>query len=347
MNKTEYLKKFAEKLSISFEQVESEFNEILKEEKEIHKDLPFEQQEMRALKRLSLVYKKQMRSPAVGFEGIIIAASDSVDIVAKQKREALEQYKNDPQNAIMEGVTDEEGTPLDTRATWSTGNANPRFGKPLPEHNYLRNIWVIATLAKSEESPKLYQMILSGDKANDELPIFKPTRFMAIDKGDKLNASTFTNFVVDETLNLPKINELVLQFLDKTKLSELESYHNLNKDDFNRLVVVEGDVSMLNLEPTSFGSRVLVLEDSEASLEDLESKSLTCWVGENIDIDFAEGSKIMVIGRTSQGNKKDAEGNKTEELADVTMNAFGVYALPDFKIELPKDIEPLTEENLE
>ncbi|MCK5177221.1 MAG: hypothetical protein KAQ92_05840 [Candidatus Aenigmarchaeota archaeon] len=352
MDKQTYLKNWSDKLSISVEEIEQEYNRIFQEEKEIHKGMDEAEQEKRALQRLALVYKKQLRSPAVGFEGIIIGVADCIDIVAKQRREAKTLYEHAPQEAITGGVTDESGTPLDTRESWAGGRANQNFGKPLPENNFLRNIYGIAKKTKGSTEPKFFSMVISGKKAQDDtIPVFDPVRFMGIDRSEegsnlyKINASTFTNFV-NADLTLPDYKTLASQFCEMVAFSELENYHNLNKDDFNRLCVVEGDVSMLNLEPTAFGSRIMSLEDADASLEDLDAKGLTCWLPERININFAEGSKVLVVGRTAQGKKKDEAGNITDELGDVTMNVYGLYALPEYKVSLPEEIQPIAEEDI-
>ena len=224
------------------------------------------------------------------------------------------------------------------------------FGKPLPETNYIRNVWGIAK-KKKDAAPKLFQMSITGSKASNILPVFKPVRFMAIDKSQeptayKLNSSQFTNFVVDTNLNLPKYKDLVNNVLGLTKISALEDYHKLNGTDFNSIVCIEADVSLLNLEPTAFGSRIMQIDDPEASLEDLDVKGLTCWLPPRINIDFAEGSKVLVVGRTGQGKKKDNAGNVTDELGDVTMNVYGIYALPEWKISLPEEIQPISEEDI-
>ena len=81
-------------------------------------------------------------------------------------------------------VDGENGTPLETRKEWGQGRPNPNFGKPLPEHNYLKNIWVIAKKVSSNDEFKFYPMTVTGDLAQDEsIPLFKPVRFSAIDKG--------------------------------------------------------------------------------------------------------------------------------------------------------------------
>jgi hypothetical protein len=338
-----YIKNWSEKLSLSVEEITDEYQNVLQETKSQYSDLSEDDQQMRALKRLALLYKRQLRSPAIGFEGIIIGASDCVDILAKQKREAQELFKTEPLLAISQGITDENGVPLETRKEWPDGRLNQSYGNPLPEHNYLRNIWCVVKSQKGTE-PKFYSMVLTGKLAQDEnIPIFKPVKFQAIDKGEKLNPSTFTKFIVDESIQLPNFRDIVKQYLNIVSINQLEEYHNQNKDNFNRLVCVEGDVSMLNLEPTAFGSRILVLEDMEKTLEDLDAKSLTCWVPERINIDFGEGSKCLVVGRTSQGKRRDEQGNATEEPGDIMLNVFGVWALPEYKINIPEDIKPISE----
>lgn len=335
MDKQEYIKRWAEKLQISVEDINKEFDIMLEKEKITNPQMAPEELDNAALKQLVLQYKRQLRSPAIQFEGILIGASDCVDIIQRQRKEAEELYRTDPQTAISEGITNDEGIPLDTRKEFASGQQNRQYGKPLPDHNYLRNIWGIAKPSKSEDTPQLFNMVLSGHLAeNEDIPLFKPVRFMAIKKETKLNSSTFTKFVVDETLELPEFKQLVDTYIKILKIGELESYHTANKDDFNRLCIVEGDVSMVNQEPTQFGSRVMVLEDIDASLEDLDSKSLTCWVPERIELDFMEGSKVLCVGRTGQAKVKDEQGNATEELQDVSMNVFGVYAIPEFKVPI-------------
>lgn len=229
------------------------------------------------------------------------------------------------------------------------------YGKPLPDNNYLRNVFGIAIKSKSNTNPKFFSMVLSGKKAMDEnVPTFKPVKFVAIDRTSSetldnyhLNASQFTNFTIDENMALPNFEKLVHDYCGITNISSLPTYHALNKDDFNRLVVTMGDVSTLNLNQTAMGNRVMVIEDSDASLEDLDVKGLTCWLPSRINIDFAEGSKVIVTGRTAQGKRKDEMGTVTEELGDVTLNVLGLYALPTYKISLPENVEEITNIDLD
>ncbi len=350
----EYIKKWSEKLGISEEDIKKDYEKLVNNEKEIHSDISEDEQKTHALRRLATIFKKQLRSPAIGFEGILIGASDLVDTVARHRREAIELYKESPQKAIQDGITDEEGIPLDTRKEWSTGNPNRGFGKPLPEHNWLRTIFGIVIKTGIDEEPKFFIMNCSGEVAkNEEIPIFQSIKFRANNRtkeGDTiyaLNSSVFTKFEVDESLNLPKATELLNKYCDNLKinLTDLDSYHDRVKDDYNRLAIIEGDVSILVLEPTSVGSRRIVIEDETKILEDLESQGITCWIPPRINIDFGEQSKVIVLGRTTQGKKLDDDGNKTDEPGDIMINVFGLYAIPEYKIE--PDIKEITEENTE
>lgn len=356
MEINEYIKKWSEKLSLTEPEIQKDYNKLVTEEKEIHKESSEEDQQMRALQRLAMSFKKQLRSPAVGFEGCVIAVGDAIDTVAKIKREAKELYKNNPQKAIADGNTNEEGIPLDARKEWSGGRPNRNFGKPLPEHNWLRTVYGIALKTGIDESPKYFVMGISGEIAtNEDIPIFKPVRFRAIDRTlpenvDKqynMNSSMFTKFEIDESIPLPKPMELLKKYCGDmfVDMSNLQEYHDRMKDDYNRLVIVEGDISTLVLEPTSVGSRRIVLEDENKVLEDLEALGTTCWIPQRINIDFGEQSKVIILGRTGQGFKLGDDRRPTDEPGDIMINVFGLYALPEYKIQ--PQVKEITEENIE
>jgi len=340
--KENYFKQWSDKLSIPVEEIEKEF-QIVKGR--ISNEIPEsseDEKEVLALKRLAISYKKQLRSPAVGFNGIILGAEDTRDIVAKQRKDALDFFSENPQLAISQGVVNENGTPLDTRKEWSTGKLNIGFGKPLPEHLFMRKIFGVAY--KTNEEPKFFTMSINGDVCNTTIPLMKPVRFMGIDKSQDdivytLNSSSFTTFDIDEKTECPDIKELIEKYLDVAKISELEDYHKQNKEDYNRVVAVEATVSSLNLEPTAFGSRIMNIEDGD-DIMNLESKGITCWISKDINIDFAEGSKVYIIGKTSQGKLKDEIGNVTDEDGDITINVMSVY--PTVKIQRP-DIDLIKE----
>lgn len=341
MKLDDYIKPWSERLGMSEEEIKKEYESVLKEESTTHKNLNEEERNSRALQRLAMTYKNQLRSPAIPFDGMIIGLSDCVDTVARIRIDAIKQFRMNPQQAISDGVVNDEGIPLDTRETWSTGNPNRNFGKPLPEHNWIRNVFGIASKKNIDEPPRYFTMTISGELAkNDSIPIFTPVSFRAVDRTSpedttnyNLNPSVFTEFKFDESIKLPQPQELINQFCvdNRVLLNDLSVYHTANSNDFNRLAIIEGDVSVLALNPTSTGNRRIVLDD-ETNL-DLESQGTTCWIPPRINIDFEEQSKVIIVGRTSQGKKLDEQGNQTEELGDVMLNVYGIYAIPKYRVE--------------
>ena len=352
MEINKYIKQWSEKLSISEEEIKKEFNTLFEEEKTIHADMSEEEHQQRAIQRLAMTYKKQLRSPAVVFEGMLIGASDCFDYSEKPIREAKALFREEPSKAIEQGITDIDGNPLDVRKVFSTGRENQRYGTKMPEHNYSRTVYGIAT-KRGSDTPKFFTLNMNGEIANSEnLQIFKPVIFKAIDKSTendsdyKLNSSTFTKFDVSENLDLPTPEIVLEKFCKdmKIKISTLDEYHENNATNYNRLVLIEADVETLNLEPNSVtGSRRMVIDDEENSL-DLDSQGITCWLPKRLNIDFAEGSKIIIAGRTGRGKKRDENGNVLDEPGDITINTFGVYAIPKFKVS--PEVEPLTEDSL-
>ena len=342
-----YFEKWAEKLSVPVEDIQAEFDSIVNNDlKEF--ELSVEDKEKRALQMLVLHYKKQLRSPAIGFEGMIIGVGDLFDMSRKLRQTAMDAFRENPHDAIENGVTDADGNPLDNRAVFGSGKENRQFGKPLPEHNYIRNIVGVALRANVEEAPKVFTMSISGDKAeNLVIPVFTPVKFRAINKSDDsdtqftLNGSSVTEFVVSDKIQMPA-PQIVLEKVCghmMVPLNELDEYHKTAKDDFNRLSVTLADVSMIGENVTSVGNRMMVLEDMAASMDDLDAPGTTCWVPESIDLDFGEGSKVLVIGKTSQGKSRD----DPNELGEVMINVMGVYALPEYKIELEPEEEEVEE----
>ncbi len=335
---------WSEKLSMSAEELKVEETKMIEDEKRIHPQNTDEQHQKRAIQRLSLSYKKQLRSPAIEFQGMIIGVGDLVDTVQRLKATATTAYRENAQKAIADGLTDGEGIPLDNRAVFSTGRENSQFGKPLPEHNYLRNVVGIALRSKVEESPKMFSMTMNGKLAEGcNVEMFKPLRFRAINKSEEgssqfvMNGSTVTKFVIDDTIDeMPAPMDVLQKVCGEqiVPLKDLATYHEANKTDWNRLALVEGDVSILNTEPTAFGSRMMIIEDAETSLENLDAPGLTCWIPSSVNLDFAEGSKVIVVGKTAQGKSRD----DPNVLGDVMMNVLGVYVIPEYKIEPEAEI---------
>jgi hypothetical protein len=348
MNTTVYFSTWSKKLGISIDEIQKSFDNFVNEEKNIHKELDSNMQEKRALQRLALQYKKQLKSPAIGFEGMIIGIGDLFDTAKKMREIGMDAFRENPHQAITQGLTDNDGNPLDTREFFGNGKSNFRYNKPLPEHSYMRTVIGIGLKSNTNDLPKVFTLTLNGDNAeNLNVEMFKPCRFRAIDKSSDdvkllLNGSSITRFEVDETTKMPSPFTLLKDKCDFIPMNKLEEYHQANKDDFNRLALVEGDVSLVMTQETSIGNKMMVIEDMNNSMDDLDASGVTCWVPKHINFDFAEGSKVIVIGRTAQGKSRE----DPNVLGDVMINVLGIYVIPEFKIEPEKTFENVIESNV-
>ena len=294
----------------------------------------------RALKRTMLYFKKQLRSPAVMFQGIILAAGQARDLISKQRDQAIASYKADPDAAIRNGVVSVEGeviTPLDSRPTWANGKANPSFGKPLPEHSWLRTVYGVG--AVDGETPRFFIMNLNGERGKDmEIPLHTPVEFKAVNKTEatdthmKMNASAYTTFEPWADSTMPGVMDVINTFCkdNVVDINNLEDWHKSNETNFNRFCIVKGDILTLNPEPTSFGSYVMSLDS-----DDWESEPTMCWVDGAVNIDnLAEADEVVVFGSTSKGI--DSDGNPR----DVSINVMGIHSLTSSAPTTKKEISP-------
>jgi len=161
----------------------------------------------------------------------------------------------------------------------------------------------------------------------------EPSRFVC-------NMSTTTRFEPTTMPEFPSMKE-VLAVLEtappdlRVGIAELAEYHKAFEKDPRRTVIVEGDVSRINREPTQFGSLMLVVEDT--SKEDLEAEGLTVWVPEELEeagqLDFGVGSRIFAIGRTTIGPGFNRDtGQLDASIERIMLNAVAIIALPEFRV---------------
>lgn len=337
----EMLKKWSEKLGMKVGKLQEDYNSFIEEEKQIHPQFSEDEIKTTALQKLRLILGKQLASPAVAFTGLVVASTDLIDGVARRKKLAREAYKIDPVKAIRDGLTDESGIPLDNIKIFSTERANPRFGKPLPEHSWMRTIYGLATLNEGEK-PKKFTLRLNGETAKIIIPLFMPVTFRAINKSKEgeevytLSGSAFTEFKNTEIPGFPEPEKIIEDYYsgDIITLGNIEEYHAQTKGQFDRMAVIRADVANVSLEPTSIGNRLIILEDLEDTerMENLESRGVLCWVPEHIEIDFGQSSKVYVFGRTGEMSRRNEDGSYSDTEKDVCMNATGIYAIPKYKV---------------
>jgi hypothetical protein len=229
--------------------------------------------------------------------------------------------------------------PINDRMAWPSGDKNKDYGKPLPKEQFVRRVHFIGQIPDGEI--QRWTLSLKNNIAQD----FKADlgRFLSISGIWNLERNamygvrntTLSSIVYNDELdeNNPnyrdvsniKVTDLVAENYGDfmSPLFDLEKFHqeNAHNQMSERMVVTEGIVTNMNMNPTSSGSRSLFLadlNDTGFNYEESEYASTACWVPEHIPIDFGIGSHVVIVGRTSQRELDDGS------LSTVSVNTFGI-----------------------
>lgn len=318
-----------EKLGLNESVVLKDFDKALEKTNSMS-ELTEEERIMRAFVKVKGDYKQQLRSPAKFFEGVVLGKSEPFDMTQPAKRAALAAYQEDSENAIKSGLVDAEGTPLDTKETFGS-RPNPGFGKPLPKTRYIANLFGMARM-QGETDFKVVRMPLGENLALMSVPLMTAVTFRANlpdkqpdDGSVRLNPYAQIEFKeLDMDLKVDDIftSEILKGFA--MNLTDIAAVHDRLSNDPQRVVIACGDVQYLSAPNDEGRSRMLVLEDSSLSIDD---DGITVWVPKYVDemcVDFGSGSRVYVIGSTSQQSRDDG--------IRYSLNAMGIYAIPKYKM---------------
>lgn len=371
MTNEQLFAKLAEDYSLTSEAVQVKYSTILEG---VKKDERFASadtttQDQIARNRLITNIRRESNSPAITWEGVVLGAGDLIDGVGKLRKLSVEFFKVDPVKAQAGGMyqsrlvrTDADGNPIYPK-TEANDKWN-RTGTKLPEHSWLRTIFGVAQpidkkTGKAASEVRKFVMTLNDKKAIDVKSILKgkynkPLRFKGIDKTNtefaqagfyNIGDSAYTQFEIAPDLKLPPLENIIASVLSDRNviLGGIEEYHVANQEKADRWCVTEGTVSMLNLEPNAKTQNLFMILDDESLLFSgkEENSGVACWIptDRGIEIDFAQDSRVYVIGKTSQGKKVDkVTKQKLDEPGDVNINVFGIYCPDMFKVvqETPK-----------
>jgi len=227
--------------------------------------------------------------------------------------------------------------PLDAMKSYGE-DANPNYGKPLPESEFRRNAIFIGEV---EGVFGKYYFNYKGESCKEFSPTsFEYVHFVCIKNRtnpnkihgitDKTLASLMYNDDIPDdspakkdTSSIVKSDVLMQTCEDNySPLLDLDRYHSLimSKDWDDRFVLTDGSVSSMNMTPTSNGNRIVSITDLNADFDyDGDGWSgTTCWIPPHLNLDFGIGSSIIVVGRTSQRTDDDGA------LESSTINVTGI-----------------------
>ena len=239
-------------------------------------------------------------------------------------------------------IGDHMVVPLDNMKVWPSGKENFSYLRVLPLHEYRTTIIVAL---KTTTGYKLAELDYNSNKPPGYIPMYVPVEFVATVKEEKdgilhLGTSKFTEFSVSKEDFGKTPVEIIQGFLGGIKypINKLTEYHTKMVKEgkkWDTLVMVEAyvaDIKGFDKMP------YLLINDNTTPIDEPMMKVN---LHEGIDINFGQNSKVYVIGRTSQGDKWDAETKQVLKgvPGDVVIWAMGVYARFNSK---PKDIKPIT-----
>ena len=333
-NLPEDLQKVQEAFGLADEDVATVYQEMVQDEQDRHPKLDEDKQTKRAIRRTYLHFKRRnVGQGNIGVEGIFIATSDAVDLNGRKIRDARELYARNPQLAVKKGLTDESGTPIDSRKTFPDGSENKSFGKPLtPKMRYIAQ--GIFTWDDHDE-PTLMTLYLNGN--GNPPPLYKRVGFRATrvnesddpDRNGIINVSDDVNFDVLADVDMSQVvGQMLPEFV--SDISGLEDYVEDSTQE-RPFVIVEGDVSRMFLNPDGDKSRSIQIEDDSLGYDDY---GLNVWLADHIVVDYAEDSRVIVFGTASVNPDYGAN-----------LNANGVWAVPEFKIEVDADLSEYGEDD--
>jgi len=328
------LKEWADKSGVSIEQLTENYNRI---NASLPSSVPDAQKEKRTFQLLRSELTTSMRSPAVMFHGAVVGADEPRDIMVAIKAKIVEEYQADPEGVLSSGkarLDGEELVILDARKEYSSGNPNSNFGKPQPEHLWVRR--AIAVI-KTEDGYKPAKLTLRGDVAKSNLSLGTFCDFRALGEANDdglydLRSSSATAFTpggeegaedlhtaISEafTANFKPLGELTVDF----HRSEMQG-------DYEAFVVTEGTVEFIKkIESEKAFSDLLILNDETLPLD---ADAITCWIPQTMreTIDFGKGSIVTVICRTSVGKGYDREKKEQTDEDRVMLNVLGIFAVP-------------------
>ena len=342
-----YLKQLAANARLPYEEVKKLYEKYYA----TLKDLPPQIAAARARLLTYREIKSLVRYPGrQAFDVLWLGFNAGMDAFARRRQQALELYSRDPVAAFQQGFVDANGKPIfrfpsgrtidisqPVMLRQSVGIGRPATGGPLK--------WVVA---------------LHRGSLAEKLPPLKKTTRCVFNKAGETETVYAVN-VVDSTkfepIQMPEFGEVddakIFELLQKAPeqsrvtCATIRDWHVRNAGNVRRVCVLEGDVMTMRMEPTAVGNYLMIVEDETlyGAAPSLEAEGVTVWIHQQIAhmMDFGEGSRVIVVGRTTQMPGYDLQTRTIDRsVTRIGINAFGVYAHPQFRVA-PEEVEVFEE----
>jgi len=335
-------RKYLETISKKTGKKISELKEILKRAKEQAERLGQKDNE-RVIKGLFNKYLRRTiwsemsgrtrREPVI-FKGFILGCGPLRDTLEFLRIKAIKAYNEDPEQAKLLGLVDEQGNPLDPRETIKDrrGNVieNPNFHKPLIGHNYVRDVYGIA-MKEGDDKPKLFKATLwRGFATKFTYKPFVPIEFKALVNSESpyynLTFSRAKDSKIREIEEKIDIMEWIKTSLkDRTyELEELERVVDDYKNAIDKEILIEGTVDFIDSEVNpKTGTRTVLITDADKGFLDVIRVS----VPKDFPLAFREYSRVLVFGVPRKWRRSEEDDYR------IYMNGISIYPIPGETVE--------------
>jgi hypothetical protein len=201
------------------------------------------------------------------------------------------------------------------------GEISKMMGKVIPPPDFTARQTALAVIYdENENKVKGASLSLQGKVVTEDIPVLKPVMFRGTIYGDsevlQINCSN-TDFI-------PSSNEKVKQLLDaydvpvliektltqyvvrQSKLLEWEESLEIPKEYKYLTIVKDAVMTYNNMTPTGNNNVTIYIEEEDVALDAEKVSSRIYYPFDKaVDLNFAEGSKVMVIGRCFIGQQSE------------------------------------------
>jgi hypothetical protein len=326
--KSELIKYLSEDKKLPMAKIQEAWTEKEKEARDSGITEP-EQLELMTMRKVSLYFRKLSSSAEeIELTMVPLGLGPETDYGAKNKHdEAKKIFESDPNRAILEGYTNEQGTPL-----WRNSNLQSRNGKPiLPERELRRNLYFLGR-RQEDTTWKLGILSLNGEALKRVPEMGKQYKTHAI-----LGKGTETKWHGDRLI-MYSGNETKFE----THTAPTESLHKMigtyAKDvlvPFSQIFVrarmdtAVNDfffvkVNVVKSQESNVGTNNrIVFSDPDDLLFD-EDKQVTGWITPDVPLRIVDEALDVMILMNARVYTKKKSDNVEEEALQV--NVFGYFA---------------------
>ncbi|MFC1754491.1 hypothetical protein ACFL96_14040 [Thermoproteota archaeon] len=331
ITKDEFFKYLKDKKKIDDKRIEDAWKEKEEEVKKSGYDKP-EEVEFMTMRKVDLYFRKQTSSrDAVGVSIIVLGHGNITDYGAgKHYEKARKMFEQDPQRAVLEGYTNEQGVPL-----WKDSKIANRNGKPIfVDKEKRRSVYCLArrpedttwkvgmlgvsgkALASKLEMGKLYETVVIIGKATMEKW-----------NGDRLIMySTDTSEFKNPKEAPEKIRDMVDKYCNDIgiKFSDIETQARTENAGF---FVVKANIVKSSESMPGISNRMILSNPDELFFD--EDTQLTGWVDEDVPLSVVdEALDVYVFADARTYMKKDNDTGQEEEA--IQLNVFGFFATDEY-----------------